>query len=542
MMKISPFAPGPGGADEMPDPDRLNAWPLLYHDRDATSVLWPVVDWDDEGFAVRPLINKEGDDWSALFPASGWNTTDKEGWLATAYHFGDNTGLFPVFNFGDEFSYVVPAWWTDDDEHGVFPLYGWCTDFRHIGPVWWAPDGGKAGLFPLYDQTLCEGYRQRKLALGLLAHFRREKDGDGEQWVLPCWYARDRGEKRTRLLFPVFFHYGDGDMNLLLTPLGGRGADASGERCMVNVVGPVYHYHRRKGSTFHAFLWPVFTLSDNCTWRVWPLASYEGERGRKGILDDLAALRMTDSKTRRGASLLGPFGFDFESRKRKDGAPDWKTHVLLLFRFWHSTYDRRDIPRPLGGMWQACVEREGAQWAVVYRERERYKVWRSGVLTAAEMQVLWHWWQLGERAPDRSRERAAEILRNHGADVGDATFKELREALLRFAETNSEEAETVEQGVPILYKYRNSRGDVDWQALFGAVSGKRVGDRSSVHVLRHLYSRERRGDAIRRDFFPFFTWDSGPERARLSFLWRVFNYEREDGRRRGHVMFIPWGG
>jgi len=46
---------------------------------------------------------------------------------------------------------------------------------------------------------------------------------------------------------------------------------------------------------------------------------------------------------------------------------------------------------------------------------------------------------------------------------------------------------------------------------------------------------------VRRDFFPFVTWDSGPEKSGFSFLWRVFRWETAGDRTRGHVLFIPWG-
>ena len=107
MMRISPFSAGRGG--EMPDPDRVNVWPVFYHNRDATSLIWPLIDWDAKGFAVRPLLNRDGDDWALVSPLSGWNTKDKEGWLLTAYHFDENTGAFPLFNVGDDFSYVNPV-------------------------------------------------------------------------------------------------------------------------------------------------------------------------------------------------------------------------------------------------------------------------------------------------------------------------------------------------------------------------------------------------------------------------------------------------
>lgn len=45
LTRISPFGEMPPQAEL--DRDRINTWPLLYHQRGNTSVLWPVIDFDD---------------------------------------------------------------------------------------------------------------------------------------------------------------------------------------------------------------------------------------------------------------------------------------------------------------------------------------------------------------------------------------------------------------------------------------------------------------------------------------------------------------
>ena len=61
LVRVTPFADGATR-------DRVNIWPLLYHDHDATAVLWPFFDVDDSGFALRPIVSKDGPKWSFLFP------------------------------------------------------------------------------------------------------------------------------------------------------------------------------------------------------------------------------------------------------------------------------------------------------------------------------------------------------------------------------------------------------------------------------------------------------------------------------------------
>ena len=66
-----------GKVEETP----VNVWPFFFSSEYYTSVMWPVVDWDDYGFAVRPFYNQEGDEYSVLFPLSAWNTVDRDGWV-----------------------------------------------------------------------------------------------------------------------------------------------------------------------------------------------------------------------------------------------------------------------------------------------------------------------------------------------------------------------------------------------------------------------------------------------------------------------------
>ena len=109
MMRISPFSEA---RDVMPDPKRVNLWPLIYQNQDHTSALWPVVDVDPNGFAVRPVLNKEKNDWSVLFPLSSYNAERKVGWLGPLYRYESYHGLFPMYHWSKDIKSLGPAWWT----------------------------------------------------------------------------------------------------------------------------------------------------------------------------------------------------------------------------------------------------------------------------------------------------------------------------------------------------------------------------------------------------------------------------------------------
>ena len=74
LWRVSPF-------ERAGSADRVNLWPLAYHNDDETSVLWPLFDVDDQGFALRPLIAKDGSGYSVLFPFASFDTNEGEGWV-----------------------------------------------------------------------------------------------------------------------------------------------------------------------------------------------------------------------------------------------------------------------------------------------------------------------------------------------------------------------------------------------------------------------------------------------------------------------------
>ncbi|NOT30848.1 MAG: hypothetical protein HOP15_10420, partial [Planctomycetes bacterium] len=73
LWRVSPFDGGSAS-------ERVNLWPLAYHNGQETSVLWPLFDVDERGFALRPLVAKDGAAYSVLFPLAAWDTDAGLGW------------------------------------------------------------------------------------------------------------------------------------------------------------------------------------------------------------------------------------------------------------------------------------------------------------------------------------------------------------------------------------------------------------------------------------------------------------------------------
>ena len=59
----------------------VNIWPFYFRSQDYFSIMWPFIDFDPYGMAIRPIYNHEGDDYSILFPLSSWNPQQKSGWV-----------------------------------------------------------------------------------------------------------------------------------------------------------------------------------------------------------------------------------------------------------------------------------------------------------------------------------------------------------------------------------------------------------------------------------------------------------------------------
>ncbi|MBR3688224.1 MAG: hypothetical protein IKL85_04030, partial [Lentisphaeria bacterium] len=137
---------------------QVNVWPFCTVNSRYVSVLWPFIDWDDFGMAIRPFFNQEGNEYSILFPLCAWNPVNGDGWALNTYWDEDCYGSFPLFHVGkeeDDFWYVGPVFSGGKNSLGFFPLCYFGERYDFIGPVWWEFDPPKDcsrdfGVFPLF--------------------------------------------------------------------------------------------------------------------------------------------------------------------------------------------------------------------------------------------------------------------------------------------------------------------------------------------------------------------------------------------------------
>ncbi|OQA80216.1 MAG: hypothetical protein BWY31_04048 [Lentisphaerae bacterium ADurb.Bin242] len=248
----------------------VNVWPVFFRGGEYYSVLWPMIDCDPYGFAVRPFFNQEGNEYSVLFPFSAWNPVHGDGWVFNTYwtsrYYGSfpffhrnpnpseltwfgpvwywdrSGGFFPLASFGRGLNYVLLAYWNSDYDTGkvysggFLPLAHFGPQWNFAGPAWWYRDDNRAlrsgGFFPLAQFG-------RGFNYALLAYWNKEEDGRvgsagffplvwlGKQWNIagPVWWYRDGNlALRSGGFFPLA-RFSNEDLNYATLAFWGKSGD-----------------------------------------------------------------------------------------------------------------------------------------------------------------------------------------------------------------------------------------------------------------------------------------------------------------------------
>ena len=161
-MKGTPFYTGESKEREGPVEDRVNLWPLAYYRAPALSVLWPIGEFSDDRFAIRPLFSMYRDGKDAPWREYNWL-----GGLVSVDTETDDRVAFPVF-WGRNYFNVFPLFWSGSDParnsaHNIlFPLWvysrkgnGDLVEFFPWPLAGHFLDGNESRwfVFPLWDRT-----------------------------------------------------------------------------------------------------------------------------------------------------------------------------------------------------------------------------------------------------------------------------------------------------------------------------------------------------------------------------------------------------
>ena len=403
LWRISPLS-----SESTRSPDRVNLWPLAYHDGRGTSVLWPLFDIDEKGFALRPVLSKDETRWNVLWPFASWDTAKGEGWVFPYYDLDGNRGVLVLANIGTS-SWVGPVWWTrvesgDVEARGIFPVAWWLPDVRVVGPAWWSRDSSSWGLFPLFGRDL-SGMNHVGLAwwlddedtYGLLPLFYHADEGRQlavvpfyahdlgddhatrsyllglarthrtkslrRDWAFPFWYDSEEADEKDRILLPIFYRRERGDEAHVFTALGDRR------------VAP-------DGSSFN--LYPLWWASESeeSSWNtLLPLYYYADRLGERTLITPLGGRGWSASGRTRYTNVLGPL---FHYSRNETGSESRTAFLWPLFERHRQVEDTTTRALPLFTH-SSSPERSETWFALGLAHRSRAEeasAWRLSPLAA----------------------------------------------------------------------------------------------------------------------------------------------------------------
>lgn len=507
MIRLSPWGEGEPAAE------RTNLWPLYYADGGRRALLWPLADWDEQGYAVRPLVARDGDDLDLLWPLAHVELDDGSFWALTAYRDAStgSFGLAPLFGWG-ELRFIGPVWWQHSAAgHGLFPLY------------WRYPERGVTVVAPLYWDL------GDSVAVAPVWWHSRTSDS---QVLFPFWwkFTSADGARSTRTLLPLWQRRDDGAEHHVITPLGGRGWSDDRSSEFTNVLGPLYHSSRKgDDESYTAVAWPLFAAEREGTrssLRLAPLWARE--------TDPAHGLEETEVLLGLGRVREDEQGSSWRALPLASVATsETHTSLLDLLTLYGSVQTEHSETTTLGGS--------------VLLHLERTDPGASGEFESWSALVGWLLHASHDSAPTVSA--ALEEWRSERELEG--TFERDSAGFLfdwflwestAFVETEREAREVAHhRRVPLLWESQRTPSGTEWDTLLWCLHSTSSEEERRFVAGWGLYRCVERGKRTTRDIFPFMTWDQSPDESRFSFLGRVLDLRRRGERRSGHVLFVPFG-
>ena len=202
----------------------INLWPFFFRHRDYWNALWPMIDCDAYGFAVRPFYVQEGREKSILFPLSAWN--NESGWVLNSYWSKKSFGAVPLFHRGKDFSYYGP-FWRKEKAWGVFPLLHWGNGLKYVFPSISYIDNVNwhfTYILPCFFFS--------KYICNIVGPFWWYDSGMELRWgVAPVWFWKN---PQTHFLIPLYYKDRKEFYSLLYS------YKEKGDEKILSVLGPLY--------------------------------------------------------------------------------------------------------------------------------------------------------------------------------------------------------------------------------------------------------------------------------------------------------------
>ncbi len=202
--------------------NHVNLWPLLYSEGDFTSILWPMIDFDPQGMAVRPFYNHEKNEYSILFPLSAWNPRKNKSWVLSGYWKRSRSGIFPFYHIrtGNKelrdlyllcgllghYSYE-----SADDYHFSVLNYlqsnGRNSFYNSVLPIYFYANDNKSTFFWLFNTIYANCKKQNETNLTVLPlSYYHSSPSRSKFWLLNYYYSGGEKRKTTCTFFPFYWY------------------------------------------------------------------------------------------------------------------------------------------------------------------------------------------------------------------------------------------------------------------------------------------------------------------------------------------------
>lgn len=537
-------------------------------------VLFPLLWWfwevgDEYTFFLLPWgrhAEPDGDHFTALTPLFVWKNGDRRSGLVLPIAYWD-------FDEENDFTFYLFPFFRDVKQNGKVStgfIPWWVTkredrEFANLFPVIWAKEDGEYKTFlvlPLF-------YKIKDDAVFFPLYW----DFENLMLFFPFYGKGKRGPwEWESIIPPLFIRWGDEDYQEkdVLWPFVIVGDGENRERL---VVRPLYEYRRegeyvQRGALLNALA--MGKGGDRSLVRVAPFYSdkHKGDRRDLSILWPVYQLREEpDVFDRRLLSLL-PIGlFDIQEPSRSTsflnlawvgkGAEGARHGFYPLYSYTERDGDTRFC---LLDLWQPLDTRffEWSDLPIIPDLTYIFKIEKddNGDQTWKAPLHLFRWIRT---------ERGHRSLRVGTFFVFDWSRWEQNDSrelhlLTLFWDNVNRGRNYRSQGFWPLYTFRKTKQDGVKGSFLDPLPMLWEGEEEDQHVSAFLkildyrkkpngdsrfsflwrtYRREKQGDNLSVEAFPFLNWEKSPDAKSFRFLWKLFAYENEGGDKSLTLFFLP---
>ncbi len=479
MLRLSPL--NDSGKNIDLNTSLVNIWPLYYQHNEYVTALWPLFDYDAQGFAIRPFYNREGDDHSILFPLSSWNCQTGRGMALNTFWGPRHFFFIPLYYQNRNFySILLPlsAWWTGENRAWIVNTY-WNEDRDFVFfPLYYQLEDSYSILYPLsaWQKDLKSGriintsWDANKKILNFFPLYRSSPHFSHIANVY--WFKNDKTSVTNYGFFPLFHHnigfrqwlipfyyyeYAEKPKYTVFTPLFGYTRDDE-KLQMLNILLAAYYYNEGKDWKVRSICWPLIyhEFKDKRErFHILPFYSYDTHWP---ALVNWTPKESLGNGTRSNFNILGPFGYQQTIRQYD------RPKELLPFLMPPSGTTRGSLAK--------LEEKDHIMLALSAWGREKYLTWQPAhERTLQEVTRLLRQRQNRQDAKTpQAREQLEECNRNLANKLAllpgtapESTNEELTKMLL---DKYTQITESTYHHLLPFYRFRRYGDNYHWHSIF----------------------------------------------------------------------------